>query len=86
MKFRVASFPRNEFGDVDGTHSVEGALEATMAAMNEKSATETSEWLYEAVIRFLQVRIIRHRAPPAAEPTASPLFPPCRETDVPSRR
>lgn len=57
-----------------------------MAAMNEKSATETSEWLYEAVIRFLQVRIIRHRAPPAAEPTASPLFPPCRETDVPSRR
>lgn len=56
-----------------------------MAAMNEKSATETSEWLYEAVIRFLQVRI-RHRAPPAAPPTASPLFPPCRETYVPSRR
>ena len=41
-------------------------------AMNEKSATETSEWLYEAVIRFLQVRSRRHGGPHLI----SPLFPP----------
>ena len=43
-------------------------------AMNEKSATETSEWLYEAVIRFLQVRYRRHGGPHLI----SPLFPPPR--------
>lgn len=45
-------------------------------AMNEKSATETSEWLYEAVIRFLQVRYRRHGGPHLI----SPLFPP--ETQI----
>ena len=49
-------------------------------AMNEKSATETSEWLYEAVIRFLQVRYRRHGGPHLI----SPLFPP--ETRNLSRR
>jgi len=50
-------------------------------AMNEKSATETSEWLYEAVIRFLQVRYRRHGGPHLI----SPLFPP-PETRNLSRR
>ena len=47
-------------------------------AMNEKSATETSEWLYEAVIRFLQVRSRRHGGPHLI----SPLFPPAKSLET----